>query len=124
MDFVEGLPKYLKYDVVVVMVMVDRLTKHIHFNPLFHPYTLFLNHIFKLSGLPTSIMSNKDLVFTLRFWEELFRLQVVDLAMSSSYHPQFDCQTEMVNRSLEQYLMAFTGDKPKQWVEWLPLAQF
>lgn len=112
MDFVEGLPKYLKYD--VVMVMVDRLTKYIHFNPLSHPYTLFLNHIFKLSGLPTSIVSDKELVFTLRFWEELFRLQVVDLAMSSSYHPQFDGQTEMVNRSLEQYLMAFTDDKPKQ----------
>ena len=30
----------------------------------------------------------------------------------------------MVNKSLEQYLRAFVGDKPKHWVEWLPLAEF
>lgn len=68
MDFVEGLPKSLKQD--VVMVVVDRLTKYVHFTPLSHPYiavkvaTLFMNHIFKLHGLPTSIVSDRDPVFT------------------------------------------------------------
>ena len=66
----------------------------------------------------------KDPVFTSRFWEGLFRLQGVDLAMSSAYHPQSDGQTEVVNRSLKQYLRAFAGDKPRQWVKWLPLAEF
>ena len=44
--------------------------------------------------------------------------------MSFTYHPQSDGQTEVVNRSLEQYLKAFARDKPRQWVEWLPLAKF
>ena len=44
--------------------------------------------------------------------------------MSSAYHPQTDGQTEVVNRSLEQYLRAFASDKPHQWVDWLPLAEF
>ena len=71
MGFVESLPKSLKHD--VVMVVVDRLTKYVHFIPLSHPYivvkvtTLFLNHILKLHGLPTSIVSDRDLVFTSRF---------------------------------------------------------
>lgn len=30
----------------------------------------------------------------------------------------------MVNRSLEQYLRAFVGDRPQRWVEWLPLAEY
>ncbi|XP_050249176.1 uncharacterized protein LOC126696484 [Quercus robur] len=44
--------------------------------------------------------------------------------MSSAYHPQSDGQTKVVNKSLEQCLRAFARDKPKQWVEWLPLAEF
>ena len=109
---------------------MDRLTKYVHFIPLSHPYTavkvasLFMAHIFKQHRMPTSIVSDRDLVFTSRFWEELFRLQAVDLTMSYAYHPQYDSQTEVVNRSLEQYLKAFAGDKPRQWVEWLPLVEF
>lgn len=42
--------------------------------------------------------------------------------MSSSYHPQTDGQTKVVNHSLEQYLWCFVGDHPKKRLEWLPWA--
>jgi transposase InsO family protein len=128
MDFVEGLPTSNKQN--VILVIVDRFTKYVHFIFLSHPYTaskvaaLFLQHVFKLHGLPSSIVSDRDTVFTSLFWEELFRRQGVDLAMSSSYHPQSDRQTEVVNKSLEHYLRAFATDKPSLWVEWLPLAEY
>jgi hypothetical protein len=128
MDFVEGLPTSSKQN--VIFVIVDRFTKYVHFIPLSHPYTaskvaaLFLQHVFKLHGLPSSIVSDRDTAFTSLFWEELFRRQGVDLAMSSSYHPQSDGQTEVVNKSLEHYLRAFAADKPSLWVEWLPLAEY
>ena len=44
--------------------------------------------------------------------------------MSTTYHPQFDGQTEIVNKSLEQYLRAFTIDKPHRWAECLSLAEY
>nr|GEZ08164.1 33 kDa ribonucleoprotein, chloroplastic [Tanacetum cinerariifolium] len=46
------------------------------------------------------------------------------LCMSSSYYPQTDGQTEVVNRTLEQYFRCFTGDKPNKWTEWLPWAEY
>ena len=44
--------------------------------------------------------------------------------MRSSYDPQSDRQTEVVNKSLEHHLRAFAADKPSLWMEWLPLAEY
>ena len=128
MDFIEGLPKSHGYE--VIFVVVDRLTKFVHFIPLSHPYTamkvaaVFMKNVFKLHGMPKTIMSDKGSVFTAYFWQELFKLQGTELAMSSAYHPQSDGQTKVVNRSLEQYLRAFVGNKPSAWADWLHLAEY
>ena len=50
------------------------------------------------------------------FWKD-------QITLLSAYHPQTDGQTEVVNRSLEQYLHAFTSDHPNQWHAYLPLAE-
>ena len=105
LDFINSLPKSHGFE--VIMVVVDRLTKYVHFMPLSHPYTaakvaaMFMKDIFRLHGMPQSIVSDKDVVFTSKFWQELFKLQGSNLAVSSVYHPQKNGQTEMVNRSLE-----------------------
>ena len=97
---------------------MDRLTKFVHFVPLSHPYTtakvahLYLNYVFKLHGKPASIVSDRDPMFTSHFWQELMRLQGVQLAMSSAYHPQTNGQTEVVNKSLKHYLRVFAADRP------------
>ena len=94
MDFVEGLPKSQLKD--MVLVVVDRLTTFVHFVPLSHPYiaakvaSLYLQYVLKLHGMPASIVSDRDPMFTSHFWQELMKLQGVQLAMSSAYHPQSD----------------------------------
>ena len=61
-------------------MVVDRLTKYVHFIALSHPYSaskvtaLFVQHVFKLYGMPNSIVSDKDLPFTSLFRSELMRL--------------------------------------------------
>ncbi|GJZ17220.1 putative mitochondrial protein [Tanacetum coccineum] len=56
--------------------------------------------------------------------KELFSLLQVKLHTSTEYHPQSDGQTEVVNRSLECYLRCMCGEKPKEWVNWIPLAEY
>ena len=91
LDFVEGLPKSMGFE--VILVVVDRLTKYVHFVPVSHPYnaskiaSLYMQNIFKLHGMPSSIVSDRDATFTSKFWSELFKLQGTMLAMSIAYHP-------------------------------------
>lgn len=74
--------------------------------------------------MPASIVSNRDMTFTSLFWKELFRLQDTHLNMSSAYHLQTDGQTKVINRCLEVYLRCFIGDWPKDWMHWLPWAEW
>lgn len=129
MDFTDGLPRSQGYE--VIFVVVDRLSKYIHFLPLTHPYTastvarLFLDNIFELHVMPLSIVSDRAAVFTSTFWRELFRLHGTQLKHSSEYHLQTDGQSEVVNRCLKNYLCCFTGTtRPKDWAKWLSLAEW
>ena len=128
MDFIEGLPNSNGHS--VIMVIVDHLSKYAHFIPLKHPYTtvtvakVFVSNVVRLHGIPTLVINDRDKVFTSAFWQTLFHLQGTKLHMSSSYHPQTDCQTEVINRTLEQYLRCLARLPPKKWVEWIPWAEF
>jgi len=128
MDFIEGLPPSSGY--TVVLVVVDRLSKYAYFVPIKHLYTAatvaqaFVSHIVRLHGIPTSIVNDQDRLFISSFWRTLFRLQGTKLCMSSSYQPQTDGQTEVINRVLEQYLRCFAGDQPRKWIDWIPWAKF
>ena len=128
MDFIEGLSKSGGKD--VILVVVDRLTKYSHFIALSHPFTAsmvavaYLENVFKLHGNPSSIVSDRGSTFTSSFWKELFQLQGVSLHLSSSYHPQSDGQTEVVNKCVECYLRCLVGQIPHSWSKWLALAEF
>jgi hypothetical protein len=83
MDFIEGLPRSQGATVIlVILVVVDRFSKYSHFLTLCHPYTAstvaqaFLSNIFKLHGMPQTIVSDRDPIFTSTFWRELFHLNV------------------------------------------------
>jgi hypothetical protein len=115
MDCFVGLPK--SGNKSIIMVVVDLLSKYAHFCALQHPFTksimaqIFMDQVFKLHGMPHSIVFYRDPTFTSNFWQELFKLQRTQLHLSTTYHPQNDGQTEVVNKCLETYLRCFSSEK-------------
>ena len=91
MDFITRLPMVHGKD--CIYVVVDWLTKYAHFFAISAHYSaaqvaeLFFREIFKLHGLPKTIISDRDSRFMGGFWQELFRLVGTDLTLSTSYHP-------------------------------------
>jgi hypothetical protein len=128
LDFIEGLPQSYHYD--TILVIIDKLTKYGHFIPLKHPYSavsvarLFLDNIYKLHGLPKTIISDRDKIFISTFWRQLFKMADTTLNLSSSYHPQTDGQTERLNQCLETYLRCMVHANPNKWSAWLPQAEY
>ena len=103
-------------------MVVDKFSKYSHFVKLKHPFFAitvaqqYMEHIYKLHGMPTAIVSDRDKIFTILLWKELFKLTGTQLCMSLAYHPQSDGQTERVNQCIETYLRCFYTSLSAQMV--------
>jgi hypothetical protein len=95
--------------------VVDRLTKFSHFYAIptqcsvVQVVELFFREVFRLHGLSRNIISDRDNQFIGTFWRELFRLVGTELTPNTSYHPQTDGQTEIVNKWVVEYLRNYVG---------------
>ncbi|CAI7733187.1 unnamed protein product [Closterium sp. NIES-53] len=120
MDFIMDLPRTSRsYN--AILVVVDRLSKMTHFIPTHTTVTapetarLFFDHIVRLHGLPSAIISDRDPRFLSNFWQSLFKLHGTRLKFSTTYHPEMDGQTERMNRTLEDALRAQVTARQTDW---------
>jgi hypothetical protein len=85
---------------------------------------LFFKDVFRLHSLPRQIVSDRYGRFISAFWQELFRLVGTELATSTTYHPQTDGKTEIVNKWVEMYLRNYVGGQQRTWVRWLHMDEY
>ncbi|KAI1676227.1 reverse transcriptase [Pyrenophora tritici-repentis] len=128
MDFITHLPESQEYD--AILVVVDRLTKIKHFIACHgtcdaeEVSRLFTKHVWKLHGLPQTIVSDRGPQFVSEFWNHLTQRLGIKSLLSTAYHPETDGQTERANSFLEQYLRSHVSYLQDDWSTWLPLAEF
>jgi transposase InsO family protein len=129
MDFIMPLPMTDQgHD--ALLVIVDRLSRYTILIPTVTTITavdtahLFYDHIFRHFGMPTSIVSDRDVRFTSMFWQELFDCLGTNLRLSSAYHPQTNGLTERTNRTIEQLLRNLINPDLTDWDQHLSSIQF
>jgi len=127
-DFITKLPLAQGYD--SILVVVDRLTKMVYFIPTTEKTLaegsarLFRDNVWKLHGLPESIISDRGPQFAAGLMRELNKMLGIKSKLSTAFHLQTDGQTERVNQELEQYLRMFIDHRQEQWPKWLGMAEF
>jgi len=100
-DFIMKLPLAQGYN--SILVVVDRLTKIVYFIPTTEKMLaeglakLFRDNVWKLHGLPESIISDRGPQFVAGIMRELNRMLEIESKLSMTFHPQTDGQMEIKN---------------------------
>ncbi|MBW0538444.1 hypothetical protein O181_078159 [Austropuccinia psidii MF-1] len=103
-DFITQVP--LSNNFYSILVAVDRFSKMAIFIPTYGTTTspelaqIFIIHVFSKHGLPVSIVSDRGSLFLSSFWTNLCQQLKISRALSASFHPETDRQTERVNQIL------------------------
>jgi len=127
-DFITKLPVVAGKD--TILVVCDRLSKITHFVATMEGTSaeglarLFRDNVWKLHGLPESVVSDRGPQFVAELTKELNWMLGIKTKLSTAFHPQIDGQTERMNQELEQYLQLFVEHRQKDWPEWLAAAEF
>lgn len=74
--------------------------------------------------VPLSIISDRGIPFTSKFWRKLHDELVTQLTFSTTFHPQTDGQSERTIQVLEDMLRACVIDFGMHWDKFLPLCEF
>jgi len=109
-----------------VMVIVDRLSKATFSLPCHKEITakqaatLYYQHVWRVHGPPRSMVSDRGPQFISAFTNELCRLTGIKQKLSTTYHPQTNGSTEVVNQYLDQRLRPFISYFQDDWSDLLP----
>jgi len=100
-DFITKLPVVVGKD--AILVVCDRLSKMTHFVATTEGTSaeglarLFRDNVWKLHGLPESVVSDRGPQFVVELTRELNRMLGIRTKLSTAFHPHTDGQTEQMN---------------------------
>ena len=128
LNLITGLLMSNSHD--VLLVVVDRLSKMAHYIPSSMNVTskglahLYFDHIFRLHGIPDSVISERGTQFVLEFTKALCSLMGTKQNLSTSFHSQTDGQTERINVLVEQYVHGYYNYQQDDWTKLLTMAEY
>ncbi|KAH8148282.1 uncharacterized protein LAJ45_07735 [Morchella importuna] len=85
---------------------------------------LYIDNVWKLHGLPDTVVSDRGTQFVAEFWKSLCKRLEISPRFSTAFHPQTDGQTESINAVMEQYLRSYVSYQQDDWTRLLAMAEF
>ena len=113
-----------------VLTVTHRATKIVHLLPTratmnaVQTAELFFQQVVRHHGLPSSIVSDRDPIFTSDVWTHLCDQMQIKQCCTAPFHPQANGQAERTNQTMKQVLRALLASRPQQdWVSVLYMVE-
>jgi len=78
---------------------------------------IYRDKIWKLHGVPRTILSDRGLQFVLKFMEEFTKVLGTKRKLFMAYHPQTDGQMERINQEIETFLRHYVNYQQDDWTD-------
>ncbi len=113
-----------------ILTIVDRLTKYTMFISFKKTATapvlmyIILQELVNNHELSKEFITDRDKLFTSKFWETLTAELRINHKMLTAYHPQMNGQSKWMNQMVKTYLRHYVNRNQNYWVQLLLTAQF
>ena len=133
MNFVIDLPESKTWNEATydaILVVINRLIKMTHYISVTKTMIaknlveILIRKIIKLHDLSSSITTNKNSIFIVKYHDALCYALKIKLKLFTTYHSQTDDQTKRQNSIMKQYLRAFVNFEQNDWIELLSMTEF
>lgn len=127
-DLIQDLPPSSGF--TAICVFVDHFSKAVRLVPTTISLNaagfadIFFREVFPHYGFPLRVVSDQGTQWNNAFFKDLCQLLDINLAMSSSFHPQTNAATERSNAVVAEMLRHFVAPNHNDWSRWLPLVEF
>ena len=114
----------------VILVIVDRFMKMIRLKTITTNISsegitkIYRDEIWKLHGVPRTILSDRGPQFVSKFIEEFTKVLGTKRKLSTAYHPQTDGQMERINQEIGTFLRHYVNYQQDDWTDWLAIVEF
>ena len=114
-NMIGPLPRSNEMD--AILVVMDRFTKMIRLKATTTNLSseevakIYRDEIWKIYGIPKTILSDRGPQFASKFMEDLTRILGTKRKLSTAYHPQTNRQTERINQEIGTFLRHYVNYK-------------
>jgi hypothetical protein len=114
-------------------MMINRLSKMHHYisciidendTTVEKTTKLFIQHVWKLHELFTTMISNRDFQFIFLVWDTICRMLRIKTKLFIAFHWKTNEQSEIFNQKMKRYLRVYVNHQQDDWADWLSMTEY
>ncbi len=131
LDFVIELSDSRDYN--AVLMIINRLSKMHHYiscttneneTTIEKTAKLFIQHVWKLHKLLTTMIFDRDFQFISLVWNIICKMLKIKAKLFIVFHSKTNEQSEIFHQKMKRYLRVYVNHQQNDWADWLFMTEY